>query len=152
MWVDYVVWTSDDAGGQDVVIDLGGGAKISIPRSWFESYPSLLAQFGGDCSEIALAPSGKYDRRGNPLYIWQDYVAGTNPTDPTSVFKVKSFKYENGTITITWDPDLNESGTKSVRRYKVYGAETLGQTLWDLIETDHPDSKYKFFAVDVDMP
>ena len=26
------------------------------------------------------------------------------------------------------------------------------QTLWDLIETDHPDSKYKFFAVDVDMP
>ncbi len=152
VWVDYVVWTPGGAGGQDVTIDLGGGKSITIPKSWFEQYPALLARYGNSYSAMALAASGKYDRRGNALYIWQDYVAGTNPTDPNSVFKVKSFKYENGTITITWDPDLNENGTKSLRRYKTYGAESLNQAQWDLIETNRPNAKYKFFAVEVEMP
>ena len=68
------------------------------------------------------------------------------------MFKVAAFKYEDGKITITWTPDLNENGTKSVRRYKVYGAESVGQVQWDLIETDRPAAKYKVFAVGVEMP
>lgn len=152
IWVDYVVWTPGGVVDPNVTIDLGGGASITIPKSWFEQYPTLLARYGNDYVAMALAPSGKSDRRGNPLYIWQDYVAGTNPTDPTSVFKVAAFKYEDGKITITWTPDLNENGTKSVRRYKVYGAESVGQVQWDLIETDRPAAKYKVFAVGVEMP
>ena len=116
-----------------------------------EQYPALLSRYGS-YSAMALAPSGKRDRRGNPLYIWQDYVAGTDPTDQNSVFKVTSFKYENGRITITWSPDLNEGGTKSIRCYKTYGAETLDQVQWDLINTNTPNPKYKFFAVEVGMP
>ena len=35
----------------------------------------------------ALAASGKRDAAGNPLSVWQDYVAGTCPTNPASLFR-----------------------------------------------------------------
>ncbi len=34
---------------------------------------------------------------------------------------------ENGTIKVTWLPDLNENGTKNVRRYIQYGSKTIGE-------------------------
>ena len=149
VWVDNVAWTP-----ADVTIDIGGGRSLVIPLSWFEAYyPGGADAYGyASYAEVAMSASGKSDGRGNPLKVWQDFVAGTDPTDADSVFKVTSFKYENGKITITWDPDLNESGSKSERVYRTYGAETPSQDNWNLIETDTPSPKYKFFTVEVDMP
>ena len=50
---------------------------------------------------------------------------------------------------ITWEPDLNENGTKSERLYKIYGSETLdGGGDWQ-----YPtNSLHRFFKVTVEMP
>ncbi len=60
-----------------------------------------------------------------------------------------------GRPVITWEPDLNEGGTKQQRVYRVLGAKALGATAqWDDV-TDSADSGaegYRFFKVKVEMP
>ena len=50
---------------------------------------------------------------------------------------------------MTLEPGLNENGTKSERRYKVYGSETLEDGgMWQ-----YPtNSLHRFFKVTVEMP
>ena len=43
----------------------------------------------------------------------------------TSRFEAK-IEMKDGIPVVTWEPDLNEDGTKSERLYKVYGREGLG--------------------------
>ena len=150
LWVDYVVWTPSGAGSGDVDVDIGDGKSISIPRSWFEQYPELLEKYGS-AEAMAAAKSGKCDCSGNALYIWQDYVAGTDPSDPASVFKVTAFSIVDGKLSVSWAPDLNEGGRRSERTYSIFGAESPGQDGWTLIESDSPDAKYRFFKVTVEM-
>ena len=80
--------------------------------------------------------------------MWEEFVAGTDPTNALSVFTVK-IKMRDATPLVTWEPDLNENGTKSERLYKVYGSETLdGGGEWQ-----YPtNSLHRFFKVKVEMP
>ena len=58
-----------------------------VPYSWLSNYG-----FGGrdaDFETTANAPSGKSDGTGRTLSVWQDYVAGTDPTNLTSRFTAK---------------------------------------------------------------
>ena len=48
-----------------------------------------------------------------------------DPTNETSRFTAK-IEMKDGDPIVTWEPDLNENGTKSERLYKVYGRESLG--------------------------
>ena len=43
------------------------------------------------------------------LTVWQDYVAGTDPTNAASVFKA-GIEMVGGVPQITWSPDLNTNG------------------------------------------
>jgi len=55
----------------------------------------------------------------------------------------------DGLPVLTWEPDLNENGTKSERLYKVYGSETLD----DGGDWQYPtNSLHRFFKVTVEMP
>ena len=50
---------------------------------------------------------------------------------------------------MTWEPDLNENGTKSARLYKVYGSETLENGG----DWQYPtNTLHRFFKVTVEMP
>ena len=96
----------------------------------------------------ANAPSGKRDGAGSPTSVWEEFVAGTDPTNETSRFEAK-IEMKDGVPVVTWEPDLNENGTKSERLYKVYGREGLGdETPWQC----PTNSLHRFFRVTVEMP
>ena len=44
--------------------------------------------------------------------VWECYVAGISPTNETAQFTAK-IEMKNGLPVVTWEPDLNENGTKS---------------------------------------
>ncbi|MCR5838183.1 MAG: chitobiase/beta-hexosaminidase C-terminal domain-containing protein [Kiritimatiellae bacterium] len=155
-----VAWTykKDDveADGEDAAWVAGYGwvtdytetqtTEVPIPYAWLLQHdPEIVDEF--DAYEAAAkAPSGKKDYAGNPLQVWHDYVAGTDPTNLASRFIAK-IEMVDGAPVVTWEPDLNTNGV--IRIYKVYGKETLdGGGEWQ-----YPtNSLHRFFKVTVDMP
>ena len=66
----------------------------------------------------------------------------------TSVFTSKIEMFD-GVPKVTWEPDLNEDGTKSLRSYKVWGKESLD----DGFDWEYPtNALHRFFRVTVEMP
>lgn len=120
--------------------------SLTVPVSWINRYSQYRTSFGTDLSASLTKPTGKCDSAGKALSVWHDYVVGTDPTDVNDVFKAK-IDMEDGVPQISWEPNLNESGTE--RQYKVYGRSELGCGDW---EWPADASKHKFFRVSVDMP
>ena len=79
--------------------------------------------------------------------VWEEYVAGTDPTNMASVFKA-NIEMVGDEPQIGWSPDLNEGGTKALRSYKIWGKETLEDGEW-IYPTN---SLHRFFKVTVEMP
>ena len=116
---------------------------VAVPYTWLEPY---VAEFGaGDYEVAASALSGK-TQGGKATTLWEEFVAGTNPTNETSVFTAK-IDMQDGVPVVTWEPNLN---TNSIERlYKVYGKETLSPAE----EWAYPtNSLHRFFKVTVEMP
>jgi hypothetical protein len=114
-----------------------------VPYVWLEPY---VAEFGsGDYEAAANALSGKV-QGGKSTKVWEEFVAGTDPTNETSVLTAK-IDIQDGVPVVTWEPNLN---TNSIERlYKVYGKETLSSTE----EWTYPtNSLHRFFKVTVEMP
>lgn len=124
-----------------------------VEHVWLDSYPAILAAFGGDYEAMANAPSpgvsgnGKTWPNGSPCYVWQDFVAGTSPTNDT-VFTA-TIHMNGNTPVITWEPDTSE--LRATRVYRTYGKKTLMDASWTDI-TDKDMSEYHFFKVTVDLP
>ena len=124
-----------------------------VEHVWLDSYPEVLATFGGDYEAMASAPSpgasggGKTWPNGSPYYVWQDFVAGTSPTNDT-VFTA-TIRMEGNTPVVTWEPDTPE--LRATRVYRTLGKKTLLDANWTDI-TDKDQSEYHFFRVTVDMP
>jgi len=77
-----------------------------------------------------------------------DYIAGTAPTNSTS--QLKAFvDLSDGYPKVTWDPDLNEDGTKALRTYKAWGKEALDDGAAWVWPTN---ALHRFFKVTVEMP
>lgn len=54
---------------------------------------------------------------------------------------------------VSWEPDLNEDGTKHERVYRVLGAKTLGCGWDDVTDIADPGAEgYRFFKATVTMP
>ena len=136
LWLDQVRWIPAD----------GSGCTLStpepVPYAWLSGYG-----LGGDSDfeTVANAPSGK-TQGGRATSIWEEYVAGTDPTNAASRFTAK-IEMRDGRPIVTWEPDLNTNGM--VRLYKVYGSETLENGG----DWQYPtNSLHKFFKVEVGMP
>ena len=52
--------------------------------------------------------TGKKDGAGNEMLVWQDYVAGTDPTDEKDVFTA-SITIVDGKVTISYTPELDDA-------------------------------------------
>ena len=155
-----VIWTykKDDveADGEDAAYVAGYGwvtdytetqtTEVSIPYAWLLQHdPEIVDEF--DAYEAAAkVETGKKDYAGNSLQVWQDYVVGTDPTNPASRFMAK-IEMVDGAPVVTWEPDLNTNGI--IRTYKVYGKEKLeGGDEWQC----PTNSLHRFFKVAVEMP
>lgn len=137
IWVDQVQWVPADDSGYTLT------TPEQVPYSW-------LTKFGFDGKGIdfetaAAGLSGK-TQGGKATRLWEEFVAGTNPTNETSVFTAK-IEMKDGEPVVTWEPNLN---TNSIERlYKVYGKETLSPAE----EWAYPtNSLHRFFKVTVEMP
>ena len=137
VWVDQVQWIPADGSGYTLT------SPEPVPYSWLRQYNLGVAS--GDFETAANAASGKV-QGGAATSVWEEFVAGTDPTNAQSVFTAK-IEMLDGAPIVTWDPNLNTNGV--VRTYKVYGSETLENGgVWQ-----YPtNSLHRFFRVTVEMP
>ena len=137
VWLDQVQWVPADGSGTTLT------SPEPVPYSWLSQYGLGVAS--GDFEAAANAASGKMNW-GRPTSIWEEFVAGLDPTDANSRL-VANIGLTNGVPYISWTPDLNTNGI--IRTYKVYGSETLENGgNWQ-----YPtNSLHRFFRVKVEMP
>ena len=138
VWVDQVQWSPADGSGYTLT------SPEPVPYSWLSQYGLGVAS--GDFEAAANAASGKLNC-GRPTEVWEEYVAGLDPTNANSQLKAM-IEMHGETPIVTWDPNLNEDGVER-RLYKVYGSETLENGgAWQ-----YPtNSLHRFFKVTVEMP
>ena len=92
--------------------------------------------------------TGKKDGAGNEMLVWQDYVAGTDPTDEKDVFTA-SITIVDGKVTISYTPELDDA-RKAMRKYTIWGKTSLMDTNWTEVQDGH-EAEYNFFKVSVEM-
>ena len=135
LWVAGYSWVTDEPYTHE--------SSVPVTYDWLRSYfPHTAHEYDRyETAARATAANGLNK-------VWECFVAGTDPTNETSRFEAK-IEMKDGVPVVTWEPDLNESGTKSERLYKVYGREGLGdETPWQ-----YPtNSLHRFFKVTVEMP
>ena len=125
------------------------GNAIAISQDWAAQYPDFAATFGTDFSAALTMETGKYDGAGKPVFVWQDYVAGTDPTDPNSVFTASvTFDAETGEPVISWSPELSPAEAAK-RLYRIYGKVQMTDPDW--LPLDGYLSGYNFYRVTVEM-
>ena len=97
--------------------------------------------------------TGKTGADGKSLTLLDEFVAGTDPTDPDDVLYA-TIAIEDGTVYVGWVPDLNEDG-QARRVYKVWGKRELKDATWSaepLTAEEIDGGEYRFFRVTVEMP
>jgi len=131
----------------NVMTEIEGG-NIAIPDTWAKNYPDFTKRFGSDFSAALTKYTGKYDGAGNPLFVWQDYVAGTDPTDIYDVFTA-TITMIGGNPQVQWSPEL-VAKEAAKRVYTKYGKVQLQDEEWVKIP-EGEEGKYNFFKVTVRM-
>jgi hypothetical protein len=81
------------------------------------------------------------DADGDGQMAWQEYVAGTVPTNRESVF-MSLISLSNGVPWVTWTPDLS-----TARVYNVEGRTNLTEGAWG-----PTNAGSRFFRVNVWLP
>ena len=124
---------------------------VAVPFTWLDQYPAIIAACGNDYEAAANSESpgfmgsGKYWSIGVPVYVWQDYLMGSDPYKTNDIFKVFIEMVDNKPI-ITWLPDLNTNG--NARVYTIWGKANLMDKVWHT----PTNSATRFFKVEVSMP
>ena len=143
-WVADCVWKAKGA-DEVTITPAAGGASFVIPASWFAQYPTLGGTTVAEWQSIAEGAGMK----ATP--VWQDYVAGTDPTNAASKFTAK-IEMKDGSPVVTWSPALNGEGVREgTRIYRVWGKANLDDAAWSKV-SDSNESAYRFFRVTVEMP
>ena len=113
---------------------------VPVPYTWLEPY---LAKYGAGDYEAAGNAKGQ-----NGYFLWESYLAGLDPENPTSKFRVYIEMLPDGTPKITWSPDLREA--EEPRKYTVLGKATLFDRDWVPV-TEANKANMRFFKVKVEM-
>jgi len=154
-WIDEVVWipnvvstvpeVSPEEAAAWVSNDLATRYAVSGEDA-ADYIGRFEAKFGDDPVAALLKTTGKKDAQGNDMCVWQDYVAGTDPTDTNSVFTAM-ITMVDGEPVVEWSPKLNVA-EESRRRYTIYGKAGLGAGEEWHSPTNALD---RFFTVGVEM-
>ena len=132
-------------GDKKIVISQRAGMTLTtvtpVPYSWISHYFPDTTDFESVAHSVAA---------NGVNTVEEAYVAGLDPSDPKDKFIAK-IEMVDGKSVVTWTPDLNEDGTKSVRTYKAWGKESLGADEWFEVTPENQDDM-RFFKVTVGMP
>jgi len=137
-----------DTGFVNIITEVKSGGAVSVPATWMVNYPGYVTKFGADFTKSLMKPTGKRDGAGNAMCVWQDYVAGTDPTDEDDVFTA-SVTMVDGQPVISYSPELNDA-EKALRSYKIWGKKSLLDEKWVEVPEGH-EADYNFFKVTVEM-
>jgi hypothetical protein len=83
----------------------------------------FVEKFGTDALAAMEKLTDKKDAQGNDMYVWQDYIAGTDPTDTNSLFTA-TITMVDGSPVVEWSPKLS-AAEEAKRKYTVYGKASL---------------------------
>ena len=153
--LDQIKWIADEG---TVVVETEDGKRVSIPNSWFTTGKigsiscftpsSFWSRYGLDFAVAAMMKTGKNDSLGRDMYVWQDFIAGTNPLSGKSFLRTL-ITMKDGKPIITWTPALNGEGKKTgIRTYKIYGSTDLQS--WETYDGVSETSN-EYFKVSVDL-
>ncbi len=141
--------STNSTGIVNIIAEVTAPKAIAITEDWAKQYPGFEAAFGADFSAALTMETGKRDGAGNPMFVWQDFVAGTDPTAPASVFTASlTFDAETGAPLISWSPELSPAEAAK-RKYTVSAKKRITDPDWIPIDGDAAD--YNFFCVTVEM-
>ncbi len=141
-WLDQVSWNG-------AVPTATSTTPASVPYIWLDSNAKLfVTRFYGDYEAAAHATAE------NGIHaVWECYVAGLDPTDPSAQFLATITMDANGQPEISHDPPL-AAAEEAKREYRILGKRTLAPTEDWTDVTDIPDldaAGYRFFKVKVGM-
>ena len=138
---------AESTGFVAVVTEITGGST-AVPDTWPSRFSSYAAKFGSDFATSLTKPTGKKDAAGNDLQVWQDYVAGTDPTDVNDVFRA-TITINGSTPVVSWTPVLS-AAEAAKRNYTILGRQSLLSGDWTVVPSGQ-ESNYNFFKVRVEM-
>ena len=144
---EFAIPATSDTEFVNIITEVKGGA-VAVPASWADNYPTFTTKFGSDFTKALAMKTGKKDGAGNDMFVWQDYVAGTDPTKEDDVFKA-SITIVDGKVTISYSPELDDE-RKAMRKYVTLGKRSLMDTDWTTVQGGH-EAEYNFFKVSVEM-
>ncbi len=119
---------------------------VPVPYSRLDNYAALFGPSLG-YEELAHAATGKRNADGSPTKLWEEYVAGTDPTNIDDCFRV-FIRMDGMRPVISWEPDLNANGLYHVRDYTVWGKASLLDDEWH----SPTNGTSRIFKVTVDVP
>ena len=112
VWLDQVQWIPADGSGYTLT------TPEPVPYAWLSGYG---LGGGSDFETAAKGATGKRGGDGRALQVWQDYVAGTDPTNAASVFTA-GIEFVGGVPQVTGSPNLNTNGIE--RSYAIWVRRT----------------------------
>lgn len=119
---------------------------VPVPVEWLKAVYKL----GENANFEAAAQryTGKVDPVLGKLQAWQEYVMGTDPSDPNSRFLVGLEPKEEGGFRVTWSPDKSNEH----HIYIVLGKRSLSDSEWTVIpDPENPPEGFCFFGAKVDL-
>ena len=137
LWVADYSWTPTELYTHE--------SSVPVPYDWILTYlPHTAYEY--DRFEAAVRETAA----NGVNTVEEAYVAGLDPSDPKDKFIAKIEIVDCKSV-VTWTPDLNEDGTKSVRTYTTWGKDSLDADKW-LEVTPENQEGMRFFRVTVGMP
>lgn len=146
LYVDDVRWEPKSATEEEFeYTDAAGAAHtVSVPYAWVDGFYSATdVEAAGGYRALLEASSGK---AGWTVPRWQEYIAGTNPKDADSVFRLTAIEVKDGTVSLSWSPDLRKDNPP--RTYTVFGKAALEDAAWQSVDY----ASHRFFKVEVHLP
>lgn len=124
--------------------------EVEVPYWWLDQYPALLKTYGGDYELAANAKTGKRSAGAKEMCVWEDYVAGTDPTKSNDVLKAYIHVDAKGKISISYSPVFTDEESRAMRKYTTMGKRCLSNGNWSEVP-EGKESEYNFFKVKVEM-
>ena len=122
---------------------------------WAEDYGSTILTSGDDLQSLNTFYKGADTNpdnatAANGMTVGDCDTLGIDKNDANAAFLsdiATVTTNDEEEVAISWNPDLNEGGTKSERIYTIYGKTELSDTEWEPLQPYH-----QFFKVKVEKP